>query len=68
MLGESFSRYASERRAGTCEGETADGSWRSTVITPRLIPHVRIESTVRFSEHQFLRRVEERCFQPQLVL
>jgi excisionase family DNA binding protein len=32
-----------------------------------LIPHVRIESNVRFSEHQVMRWLEERSFQPRLV-
>lgn len=32
-----------------------------------LIPHVRIESNVRFSKHQVMRWLEERSFQPRLV-
>ena len=32
-----------------------------------LIPHVRIESKVRFSEHQVMRWLEGRSFQPRLV-
>jgi excisionase family DNA binding protein len=30
-----------------------------------LIPHVRIESNVRFSKHQVMRWLEERSFQPR---
>ena len=32
-----------------------------------LIPHVRIESNVRFSKHQVMRWLEERSFQPRRV-
>jgi hypothetical protein len=32
-----------------------------------LIPHVRIESNVRFSKHQVMRWLEERSFEPRLV-
>jgi excisionase family DNA binding protein len=32
-----------------------------------LIPYVRIESNIRFSEHQVMRWLEERSFQPRLV-
>jgi excisionase family DNA binding protein len=32
-----------------------------------LIPHVRIESNVRFSKHQVIRWLEERSFQPRSV-
>lgn len=32
-----------------------------------LIPHVRIESNVRFSKHQVMRWLKERSFQPRLV-
>ncbi len=32
-----------------------------------LIPHVRIESNVRFSKHQVMRWLQERSFQPRLV-
>jgi len=32
-----------------------------------LIPHMRIESNVRFSKHQVLRWLEERSFQPRPV-
>ena len=32
-----------------------------------LIPHMRIESNVRFSKHQVLQWLEERSFQPRPV-
>lgn len=32
-----------------------------------LIPHLRIESNVRFSKHQVMRWLEQRSFQPLLV-
>jgi len=32
-----------------------------------LIPHVRIESNVRFSKHQIMRWLEEHSFQPRSV-
>jgi excisionase family DNA binding protein len=32
-----------------------------------LIPHVRIESNVRFPKHQVIRWLEERSFHPRLV-
>jgi len=31
------------------------------------IPYVRIESNIRFSNHQVMRWLEERSFQPRLV-
>jgi excisionase family DNA binding protein len=32
-----------------------------------IIPHMRIESNVRFSKHQVMRWLEERTFQPRPV-
>ena len=32
-----------------------------------IIPHMRIESNVRFSKHQVMRWLEERSFQPRPV-